>query len=257
MSQFLMPLIIFLIFVVVSAVKAPREYERLVVFRLGRIQALRGPGLCLVIPGIERFERVNLRLITLDVPPQDVITKDNVSIKVNAVIYYRVMDPEKAIIHVDNYAYATSQFAQTTLRSILGEVELDDILMDRETINDRLQVIIDHRTDPFGIKVSAVEIKHVDLPPEMQRAMARQAEAERERRAKIIAAEGEAQAADKLAEAARAIEAHPMAMQMRFLQTLTEVASENNSTTIFPIPIDLFEPFLAARRQQTEIPGKK
>jgi regulator of protease activity HflC (stomatin/prohibitin superfamily) len=232
-----------------SMIKVLREYERGVIFRLGRLlqmgdRAYKGPGLILLIPVIDRMVKVSLRTVTYDVPPQDVITRDNVSIKVNAVLYFRVIDPAKAIIEVEDYFAATSQIAQTTLRSILGQSELDELLAHREKINDELQKIIDSQTDPWGIKVSAVEVKHVDLPPEMQRAMARQAEAERERRAKVIHAEGELQASQKLAEAARIISSDPAAIQLRYLQTLTEVASENNSTTIFPVPIDLFKIFL-------------
>ncbi|MFC1850902.1 slipin family protein [candidate division CSSED10-310 bacterium] len=231
--------------VLFSAIKILNEYERGVIFRLGRLKPEpKGPGLRLIIPVVDRMIRVSLRLVTMDVPPQDVITRDNVSVKVNAVIYFRVIDPNKAIVDVENFLYATSQLAQTTLRSVLGETELDELLADREKINHKLQQILDEHTDPWGIKVSAVEVKHVDLPQEMQRAMAKQAEAERERRAKVINAEGEFQAAQKLADAATIIGDHPMALQMRYLQTLTEVASENNSTTIFPIPIDLFSPFL-------------
>ncbi len=232
-----------------SMIKVLREYERGVIFRLGRLlqlgeKAYKGPGLILLIPVIDRMVKVSLRTVTYDVPPQDVITRDNVSIKVNAVLYFRVIDPAKAIIEVEDYFAATSQIAQTTLRSILGQSELDELLAHREKINDELQKIIDSQTDPWGIKVSAVEVKHVDLPPEMQRAMARQAEAERERRAKVIHAEGELQASQKLAEAARMLSSDPAAIQLRYLQTLTEVASENNSTTIFPVPIDLFKIFL-------------
>ncbi len=232
-----------------SMIKILREYERGVIFRLGRLlhigdRAYKGPGLIILIPFIDRMIKVDLRVITMDVPPQDVITRDNVSIKVNAVLYFRVIDPAKAIIEVENFLFATSQLAQTTLRSILGQSELDELLAHREKINDQLQQIIDASTDPWGIKVSAVEVKHVDLPPEMQRAMARQAEAERERRAKVIHAEGELQASQKLAEAARMLSSDPAAIQLRYLQTLTEVASENNSTTIFPVPIDLFKIFL-------------
>jgi regulator of protease activity HflC (stomatin/prohibitin superfamily) len=232
-----------------SMIKVLREYERGVIFRLGRLlqigdRAYKGPGLILLIPVIDRMVKVSLRTVTYDVPSQDVITRDNVSIKVNAVLYFRVIDPAKAIIEVEDYFIATSQIAQTTLRSILGQSELDELLAHREKINDELQKIIDSQTDPWGIKVSAVEVKHVDLPPEMQRAMARQAEAERERRAKVIHAEGELQASQKLAEAARIISSDPAAIQLRYLQTLTEVASENNSTTIFPVPIDLFKIFL-------------
>jgi regulator of protease activity HflC (stomatin/prohibitin superfamily) len=230
-----------------SAIKILKEYERGVIFRLGRIlPEPKGPGLIFVFPPIDRLERISLRLVTMDVAPQDVITRDNVSVKVNAVIYFRVIDPTKAVIEVENYLFATSQLAQTTLRSVLGQVELDELLAAREKINHHLQTILDDHTDPWGIKVSTVEIKHVDLPTEMQRAMAKQAEAERERRAKIISAEGEYQASEKLAMAARVIEAHPMALQMRYLQTLIEVGAENNSTILFPVPIDLFQPFLKA-----------
>jgi regulator of protease activity HflC (stomatin/prohibitin superfamily) len=234
-----------LVMFVLSAIKILNEYERGVVFRLGRLVATRGPGLIILIPGIEKMQKVSLRLVTLDVPSQDIITKDNVSVKVNAVVYFRVMTPEKAVIEVENYLYATSQLAQTTLRSVCGEAELDDLLAEREKINIKLQEILDNHTDPWGIKVTNVEIKHIDLPDEMKRAMAKQAEAERERRAKVIHAEGEFQAASKLAEAST-IMSNPIALQLRYLQTLTDVASENNSTTIFPIPIDLFRPFIAA-----------
>ncbi|MDZ7262008.1 MAG: slipin family protein, partial [candidate division KSB1 bacterium] len=220
-----------------------REYERGVIFRLGRLIGAKGPGIILLIPIVDRMVKVSLRTIAMDVPPQDVITRDNVSVKVNAVLYFRVIDPAKAIVEVENYEYATSQLAQTTLRSVLGQVELDDLLAEREKINRQLQTIIDHHTDPWGIKVSLVEVKHVDLPVEMQRAMAKQAEAERERRAKVIHAEGEFQASQRLADAAGVISQNPMAMQLRFLQTLTEVAAENNSTTVFPVPIDLFKVF--------------
>lgn len=234
----------FVVIILASAIRILREYERAVIFRLGRLIAQKGPGLIILIPIIDRMEKVSLRLVAMDVPPQDVITVDNVSVQVNAVVYFRVMDPNKAIVEVENYLFATSQLSQTTLRSVLGQVELDELLSQREKINDQLQSIIDEHTDPWGIKVSLVELKHVDLPQEMKRAMARQAEAERERRAKIINAEGEFQASQKLAEAAKVIGNHPMALQLRFLQTLNEVAAENNSTTIFPVPIDLFEPFL-------------
>ncbi|OGP92036.1 MAG: hypothetical protein A2Z19_05750 [Deltaproteobacteria bacterium RBG_16_54_18] len=235
---------IFIVFILPSAVKVCREYERGVIFRLGRLVGARGPGLFLIIPGIEKMVRITLRTVVLDVPPQDVITKDNVSIKVNAVIYFRVMSPQDAVVQVEDYLYATSQLAQTTLRSIVGQAELDEILAEREKINHKLQGILDKQTDIWGIKISMVEIKHIDLPQEMQRAMAKQAEAERERRAKVINSEGEYQAAQRLADAALIIEKHPIALQLRFLQTLREVAAENNSTTLFPIPIDLFEPFL-------------
>jgi regulator of protease activity HflC (stomatin/prohibitin superfamily) len=234
-----------LLFIILSAaIKILREYERGVIFRLGRLVGTRGPGLVLIIPGIEKMVRMSLRTVVLDVPPQDVITKDNVSIKVNAVIYFRVMTPQDAVVQVEDFLYATGQLAQTTLRSIVGQAELDEILAEREKINHKLQSILDRQTDPWGIKVSMVEIKHIDLPQEMQRAMAKQAEAERERRAKVINAEGEYQAAQRLSEAAAIIQKFPVALQLRFLQTLREVAAENNSTTLFPIPVDLFEPFL-------------
>jgi len=235
--------IILIILFLSAAVKILREYERGVVFRLGRVIKTKGPGLVIIIPIIDKLIRVSLRLVAMDVPPQDVITKDNVSIKVNAVIYFRVMDPNNAIIEVENYLFATSQLAQTTLRSVCGQVELDELLTERDKINTRLASILDKHTDPWGIKVSNVEVKHIDLPQEMQRSMAKQAEAERERRAKVINAEGENQAAAKLAEAAKTIQDFPYALQLRYLQTLREVAAEGNSTTLFPIPIDLFKPF--------------
>jgi regulator of protease activity HflC (stomatin/prohibitin superfamily) len=227
-----------------SAIRVLNEYERGVIFRLGRVIAAKGPGLIILIPVIDKMVKVGLRVITLDIDPQDVITRDNVSVKVNAVIYFRVMDPVKAVVEVENYLYATSQLAQTTLRSVCGEADLDGLLSEREKLNTQLQEILDAHTDPWGIKVSAVELKHIDLPQEMQRSMAKQAEAERERRAKVINAEGEFQAADKLAQASGIIEKHPVALQLRYLQTLREISAENNSTTIFPIPIDLFRPFL-------------
>jgi len=226
-----------------SAIRVLNEYERGVIFRLGRIIDVKGPGLIFLIPVIDKMLRVSLRTVTMDVPPQDVITRDNVSVKVNAVVYFRVMDPNKAIVEVENYMYATSQLAQTTLRSILGQEELDDMLAEREKINNRIQEVLDKNTDPWGVKVSHVEIKHIDLPQEMQRAIARQAEAERIRRAKVINADGEFQASAKLAEAAIVLGKNPIALQLRYLQTLAEIATENNSTTIFPIPIDIFEPF--------------
>jgi len=237
-------LIIFLIILAASAIKILREYERGVIFRLGRLIGAKGPGIFFIIPGVDKMVRISLRLVTLDIPPQDVITRDNVSIKVNAVVYFRVIDPNKAVVEVENYLYATSQLAQTTLRSVVGQAELDELLSQRDKINLRLQDILDKHTEPWGIKVSLVETKQVDLPEEMRRAIARQAEAERERRAKIIHAEGEAQAAQKLAEAANVISVNPAALQLRFLQTLTEVATEKNSTTVFPVPIDLLTPFL-------------
>jgi regulator of protease activity HflC (stomatin/prohibitin superfamily) len=237
-------LIVVLVFILTSAIKILMEYERGVIFRLGRYSRTGGPGLTLLIPFIEQMRRVDLRLVTMDVPPQDVITRDNVSVKVNAVLYFRVIKPEDAVINVEDFLYATSQLAQTTLRSVLGQAELDELLSAREKINEELQTILDRQTDPWGIKVTNVEVKHVDLPQEMQRAMARQAEAERERRAKVINAEGEFQAATRLAEAAEIIAVHPQALQLRFLQTLSEVATENNSTILFPLPIDLLTPFL-------------
>lgn len=244
-------IIVFLsVFFILSAIKILNEYERAVVFRLGRYLASKGPGIIILIPFIDRMVRVSLRTVTLDVPPQDVITKDNVSIKVSAVVYFRVVDAGRAVIEVENYLFATSQIAQTTLRSILGQSDLDEILAERDAINKRLQAIIDDHTEPWGIKVSAVEIKQVDLPMEMQRAMARQAEAERERRSKIINADGEFQAAQKLREAAEMIQDYPIALQLRYLQTLSDIATEKNSTTIFPIPIDLLSPFLNRKRSE-------
>jgi regulator of protease activity HflC (stomatin/prohibitin superfamily) len=243
-SAFLFIVVLFIVIILANAVRILREYERGVIFRLGRLIGVKGPGLILLIPIVDKMVKVSLRTVVLDVPPQDVITKDNVSIKVSAVLYFRVVQPDQAIVEVENYLFATSQLSQTTLRSILGQSELDELLAARDKINSALQKIIDHQTEPWGIKVSNVEVKHIDLPVEMQRAMARQAEAERERRAKIIHAEGEYQASQKLAQAAGVIEAHPMALQLRYLQTLTEVASEKNSTTIFPVPIDLIAPFL-------------
>jgi regulator of protease activity HflC (stomatin/prohibitin superfamily) len=232
------------LFVLANAIRVLREYERAVIFRLGRLIGGKGPGLILLWPIIDRPVKVSLRMVVLDVPPQDVITKDNVSVKVNAVVYFRVMDPNKAITEVEDYMYATSQLAQTTLRSVLGQAELDDLLANREKINSELQGILDKHTDPWGIKVSNVEVKHVDLPEEMKRAMAKQAEAERERRAKVINALGELQASEKLAEAAKVIGDYPVALQLRYLQTLREVATENNSTTLFPIPIDFLKVFM-------------
>lgn len=226
------------------------EYQRLVVFRLGRLVATRGPGLVILIPGIERGYRLDLRVITLDVPSQDVITRDNVSVKVNAIVFFRVLDPAKALVQVENYMVATSQLAQTTLRSVCGQGDLDDLLSEREKINGQIQAILDADTDAWGIKVSKVEVKHIDLPQEMQRAMARQAEAERERRAKVIAAEGEFQASQRLSDAAQVIDQHPTALSLRYLQTLTEIAAEKNSTTIFPVPIDLFRPFLQPPKKE-------
>ena len=247
MPLFPVVLIVLAIMLISSAVKVLREYERAVVFRLGRYIGNKGPGIIFLIPLIDRMVKVSLRTVAMDVPPQDVITKDNVSIKVNAVLYFRVIEPNKAVIQVEDFLFATSQIAQTTLRSVLGQAELDDLLAHRDKINSDLQLIIDNHTDPWGIKVASVEVKQVDLPPEMQRAIARQAEAERERRAKIIHAEGELQAAEKLAAAAKVLSVNPAAIQLRFLQTLTEVASENNSTTIFPVPIDLLNMFISKK----------
>jgi len=244
--------IVLVLLILASAIRILNEYERGVIFRLGRLIGAKGPGLVLLIPIVDKMVKVSLRTVVLDVPPQDVITKDNVSVQVNAVIYFRVMQPDRAVVEVENYMFATSQLSQTTLRSVLGQVDLDDLLSEREKINLRLQDIIDRHTDPWGIKVSMVEIKHVDLPQEMKRVIGRQAEAERERRAKVIAADGEFQASNKLAEAATVLERHPVAVQLRFLQTLVEVAAENNSTTIFPVPIDLFTPFLEMRKRQQE-----
>ena len=235
--------VVLVVFFLFSAIKILREYERGVIFRLGRVIKVKGPGLILLIPVIDKMVKVSLRLVTMDVPPQDVITRDNVSVKVNAVIYFRVMDPNAATIEVENYIFATSQLAQTTLRSVCGQVELDELLAQRDKINLQIQTILDKHTDPWGIKVATVEVKHIDLPQEMQRAMAKQAEAERERRAKVINAEGEFQAAARLTEAAGIIAEHPEALQLRYLQTLREISSEGNSTTLFPIPIDLFRPF--------------
>ncbi len=227
------------------------EYERGVVFRLGRVLAEpKGPGFVFVFWPIDRMVKVSLRTVVLDIPPQDVITRDNVSVKVNAVVYFRIMNPVRAIIEVENYAYATSQLAQTTLRSILGEVELDELLAEREKLNQRLQEVIDRHSDPWGVKVSLVEVKHVDLPQEMQRAMARQAEAEREKRAKIIHADGEFQAAQRLQEAAAVMQREPTTLQLRYLQTLTEIATEKNSTIVFPLPIDTLRPFLDLAKRE-------
>ena len=236
-------ILVLVIFFLSAAIRILNEYERGVIFRLGRVITAKGPGLIILIPVIDKIVKVSLRLVAMDVDPQDVITRDNVSVKVNAVIYFRVIDPTKAIIEVENYTYAMSQLAQTTLRSVCGQAELDELLSERDKINSELQEILDTHTDPWGIKVATVELKHIDLPQEMQRAMARQAEAERERRAKVINAEGEFQAANKLAEASKIIEKHPMALQLRYLQTMNEMATESNSTTIFPIPIELFTLF--------------
>jgi regulator of protease activity HflC (stomatin/prohibitin superfamily) len=236
--------IVLIVFFLGSAIKVLKEYERGVIFRLGRVIKTKGPGLIILIPVIDKMVKVSLRLVTMDVPSQDVITRDNVSVKVNAVVYFRVMDPTNATIEVENFLFATSQLAQTTLRSVCGQVELDELLAERDKINTRLQNILDKHTDPWGIKVTTVEVKHIDLPQEMQRAMAKQAEAERERRAKVINAEGEFQAAGRLTEAAGIIQQYPEALQLRYLQTLREISSESSTTTFFPIPIDLLTPFI-------------
>ena len=240
-----------------SAVKILNEYERGVVFRLGRVIGSKGPGLILLIPAIDKMVRVDLRVVAMDVPAQDVITRDNVTIKVSAVLYFRVIDPNRAIVGVENYLYATSQLSQTTLRSVCGQAELDELLAEREKINAHLQEILDKDTEPWGVKVAKVEIKNIDLPQEMQRAIAKQAEAERERRAKVIGAEGEFQAAQKLSDAAKIIGENPIALQLRYLQTLREVAAENNSTTIFPVPIDLLTPFMQLAKMVTPAPPKE
>jgi regulator of protease activity HflC (stomatin/prohibitin superfamily) len=237
-------ILVLVIFFLSAAIRIVNEYERGVIFRLGRVITAKGPGLIILIPIIDKIVKVSLRLVVMDVDPQDVITRDNVSVKVNAVIYFRVIDPTKAIIEVENYTYAMSQLAQTTLRSVCGQAELDELLSERDKINSELQEILDTHTDPWGIKVATVELKHIDLPQEMQRAMARQAEAERERRAKVINAEGEYQAANKLAKASEIIEEHPTALQLRYLQTMNEMSTESNSTVIFPIPIEIFSLFM-------------
>lgn len=240
--------ILFGLLILGNAIRILREYERGVVFRLGRLIAIKGPGLILLIPIVDKMVKVSLRTLVLDVPPQDVITQDNVSIKVNAVVYFRVIQPQKSIVEVENYLTATSQLSQTTLRSVLGQSDLDDLLSQREKINQKLQQIIDAHTEPWGIKVSNVEVKQIDLPQEMQRAMAKQAEAERERRSKVIAAEGEYQASQRLADAAKILNEQPSAITLRYLQTLREIATEKNSTTIFPVPIDLLKPFMESRK---------
>lgn len=242
--EFIGIIVVFIIFIIFSSVKVIREYDRGVIFRLGRLIGFKGPGLIILVPFIDKMVKVSLRTITMDVEPQDVITKDNVSIKVNAVLYFRVIYPDKAVVSVENYLYATNQIAQTTLRSILGQSDLDEILSEREKINVRLQQIIDEHTEPWGIKVASVEVKQIDLPLEMQRAMAKQAQAERERRAKVINADGEFQASIKLSEAAEQLMKFPVTIQLRFLQTLADIATEKNSTIIFPVPIDIIKPFL-------------
>ena len=236
--------VVLIVFFLASAIRVLREYERGVIFRLGRVIKTKGPGLIILIPVVDKMVKVSLRLVTMDVPSQDVITRDNVSVKVDAVVYFRVMEPTKATIEVENYIFATSQLAQTTLRSVCGQAELDELLSEREQLNIKLQSILDHQTDPWGIKVTIVEVKRIDLPQEMQRAIAKQAEAERERRAKVINAEGEFQAAARLSEAAGIIQKYPEALQLRYLQTLRDMSSEGTSTIIFPLPIDLFRPFL-------------
>jgi regulator of protease activity HflC (stomatin/prohibitin superfamily) len=253
----LIVIVFFVLFILMNAIRILQEYERGVIFRLGRMIGVKGPGLILLIPLVDRMVKVSLRTFTMDVPPQDVITKDNVTVKVNAVIYFMVMEPAKAIINVEDYFYATSMIAQTTLRSVLGQVDLDDLLSNREEINQRLQKIIDDQTEPWGVKVSVVEVKNVDLPQEMIRAISQQAEAERTRRAKVIHATGEYQAATKLTEAAKVMEQSQYALQLRFLQTLTEVAAEKNSTLIFPVPIDLLTPFMRKLQLETEQLEKK
>jgi regulator of protease activity HflC (stomatin/prohibitin superfamily) len=248
----LIVLIIFLAFIVMNIIKILREYERGVIFRLGRLIHVKGPGIIILIPLVDKLVKVDLRTVTFDVPAQDIITQDNISVKVNAVVYFRVVDPAKAITDVEDFHYATSQISQTTLRSVLGQSSLDELLAKRDELNAQLQKIIDEQTEPWGIKVSAVEVKNVDLPQEMLRAIAKQAEAERERRAKIIHAEGEFQASQKLTEAAAIIGTQPTALQLRFLQTLTEVATDKNSTVIFPIPIDLLTPFLKKMQEKSD-----
>jgi len=243
-------LIVFILIVAAAAIKILREYERGVIFRLGRLIGAKGPGIIFIIPGVDKLLRISLRTVALEIPPQDVITRDNISLKVNAVVYFRVVDPNKAVVQVENYLYATSQLAQTTLRSIIGQSQLDELLSEREKINLQLQDMLDKQTEPWGIKVSLVETKQVDLATEMQRAIARQAEAERERRAKVIHAEGEAQAAERLAAAANIMSVYPAAMHLRFLQTLSEVSTEKNSTMILPLPIDLLKAFFQKKEKE-------
>jgi regulator of protease activity HflC (stomatin/prohibitin superfamily) len=238
-------LLVIAFFVSLTCIKVLNEYERGVVFRLGRIIGAKGPGLIFLIPAVDKMVRIDMRTITLDVPPQDVITKDNITLKVNAVVYFRVLDPNRAVVEVENYLLATSKLAQTTLRSVLGQIDLDDLLSSRESVNHRLQEILDTQTEPWGVKVSNVEVKQIDLPVEMQRAMASQAEAERDRRAKVIAAEGELQASQKLAEAASVMEKSPISLQLRYLQTLREMSSEHTTNTIIPLPMELLKPFLS------------
>jgi regulator of protease activity HflC (stomatin/prohibitin superfamily) len=249
---FLVSIAVVVFLILAAAIRILKEYERGVVFRLGRLIGAKGPGLIILIPFIDKMVKTSLRTVVMDVPPQDVITKDNVSVQVNAVIYFRVINPEKSVVEVENFVFATSQLSQTTLRGIVGRFELDELLGDREKINKELQNIIDKQSDPWGIKVSLVEVKHIDLPLEMKRAMAKQAEAERERRAKVINAEGEYQASERLSQAAAVIGEYPVAIQLRYLQTLSEVSAENNSTTIFPVPIDLFRPFIESMSKKSE-----
>ena len=248
----ILAVIVILGLILASAIRILKEYERGVIFRLGRLIGEKGPGLILLIPIIDKMQKVSLRLVVLDVPPQDVITRDNVSIKVNAVVYFRVMDSNNAVVQVENFLYATSQLAQTTLRSVLGQVELDELLAERDKINKNLQDILDRQTDPWGVKVTNVEVKHVDLPQEMQRAMAKQAEAERDKRAKVIHAEGEFQAAARLQDAAKIMEVNPITLQLRYLQTLAEISSESSTNTIFPIPLDMITPFLKMSGETSE-----
>lgn len=243
--------IFFLVFLFKSSIFILKEYERGVIFRFGRLRPTKGPGLTIIVPFVDKLVRVSLRTVTMDVPPQDVITRDNITVKVNAVVYFRPLDPAKAITEVEDFYYATSQIAQTTLRSILGQSQLDDLLTNREELNAELQKVIDFQTEPWGVKVSVVEVKNVDLPQEMMRAIAKQAEAERERRAKVIHADGEFQAAQKLADAAKIIASEPATLQLRFLQTLTEIATEKNSTIIFPVPIDIIKPFIDVMQKKT------
>ncbi len=240
--------VVVLVLLVFSGVKIMQEYERAVIFRLGRAVGVRGPGVIIVLPFIERMRRMDMRTVTLDIPPQEVITRDNIPVKVSAVLYFRVVEPQSAIIAIENYMYASGLIAQTTLRSVCGQVELDELLAERERVNERVQGIVDQQTEPWGVKVSSVEVKDIDIPADMQRAIARQAEAERERRAKVIAAEGEFQAASRLKDAAEVLAAHPMSLSLRYLQALTEIAGPGNSTTVFPLPIELLRPFLDAQR---------
>ncbi|MBM4265173.1 MAG: slipin family protein [Deltaproteobacteria bacterium] len=252
MIQPLTVFVVILVLIALSGIKIVQEYERGVIFRLGRAVGTRGPGIIVVIPFIESMRRIDLRTVTMDIPAQEVITRDNVSVKVSAVLYFRVVEPMSAVIAIENYVYGSNMIAQTTLRSVCGQVELDELLAEREKVNDQVQSIVDQQTEPWGVKVSTVEIKDIDLPGEMQRAIARQAEAERERRAKVIAAEGEFQASQKLADAAAILATHPMALTLRYLQSLREIAGTNNSTTIFPVPIELIRPFLDGRRTDAE-----